>query len=196
MVLNSCVNKLLRVFTDITIFPSDFRISTQHFYAQGTNARKVISEVYAYFVQQCTVFGRKCKHKTDFTTWHGTNFHKNNLWNILVIGKYYANFQNYQNSMLLTSSDTRRTWCIYSCLQIQPKENWFQHVRRVYTTAINFPCISTLSMPKYIWFRFVLKKNILRVLTNITSFPSDFRTSTQHFHASSQKRITQVTELT
>ena len=35
-------------------------------------------------------------------------------------------------------------WCIYSCLQIPPKENWFQYVRRVYATAINFPCIITL----------------------------------------------------
>ena len=34
--------------------------------------------------------------------------------------------------------------CIYSCLQIPPRENWFQYVRRVYATAINFPCISTL----------------------------------------------------
>ena len=32
---------------------------------QGTNARKVISEVYAFFVLQCTVFGWKSKHKTD-----------------------------------------------------------------------------------------------------------------------------------
>ena len=64
---------------------------------QGTNARKVISEVYAFFVLQCTVFGRKCKHKTDVTAWHGSHFHKNNLWNILVIGNYYVNFQNYQN---------------------------------------------------------------------------------------------------
>ena len=31
--------------------------------AQGNNARKVISEVYAFFVLQCTVFGRKSKHK-------------------------------------------------------------------------------------------------------------------------------------
>ena len=31
---------------------------------QVTNARKVISEV---FVLQCTVFGRKSKHKTDVT---------------------------------------------------------------------------------------------------------------------------------
>ena len=46
------------------------------------------------------------------------------------------------NLMLLTSSDTKEHWCIYSCLQISPKENWFQYVRRVYTTAIHFPCIT------------------------------------------------------
>ena len=51
------------------------------------------------------------------------------------------NYQNYQNLMLLTSSDTRRTLI---CLQIPPKENWFQYVRRVYATAINFPCITPL----------------------------------------------------
>ena len=34
--------------------------------------------------------------------------------------------------------------CIYSCLQIPPKENWFQYARRVYATANNFPFISTL----------------------------------------------------
>ena len=34
---------------------------------QGTNARKVISGVYTFFVLQCTVFGRKSKHKTDVT---------------------------------------------------------------------------------------------------------------------------------
>ena len=32
-----------------------------------------------------------------------------------------------------------------SCLQIPPRENWFQYVRRVYATAINFPCITTLN---------------------------------------------------
>ena len=35
-------------------------------------------------------------------------------------------------------------WCIYFWLQIPPGENWFQYVHRVYTTAINFPCISNL----------------------------------------------------
>ena len=37
-------------------------------------------------------------------------------------------------------------WCIYSCLQIPPRENWFQYVRRVYETAINFPYITTLNL--------------------------------------------------
>ena len=70
---------------------------------QGTNARKGISEVHAFCVLQCTVFGRKSKHKTFVTAWHGIHFHKNNLWN------YYLNYLNYQNLMLLTSSDTKRT---------------------------------------------------------------------------------------
>ena len=35
-------------------------------------------------------------------------------------------------------------WFIYSCLQIPPRENWFQYVSRVYTTANKFPCIITL----------------------------------------------------
>ena len=33
---------------------------------------------------------------------------------------------------------------IYSYLEIPPSEYWFQYVRRVYATAINLPCISTL----------------------------------------------------
>ena len=68
--------------------------------------------------QRCTHFlyssvlslgGKVNTYKTDVIAWHGIHFHKNNLWNILVIGNYYVNFQNYQNWMLLTSSDTKRT---------------------------------------------------------------------------------------
>ena len=66
----------------------------------------------------------------------GSIFHIKNQWNILGIGNYYVNYQNDQNLMLLTPSDTN--------LQIPPKEKWFQCVRRVYTTAINFPCITPL----------------------------------------------------
>ena len=39
----------------------------------------------------------------------GSIFHINNQWNILVIGNYYVNYQNYQNSMLLSSSNNKRT---------------------------------------------------------------------------------------
>ena len=35
--------------------------------------------------------------------------HIKNQWNILVIGNYYVNYQNYQNVMLLSSSGTKRT---------------------------------------------------------------------------------------
>ena len=51
--------------------------------------------------QRCTIFvyclWAESKHKTDVTAWHGIHFHKNYLWNILVIGNCYVNFQNYQN---------------------------------------------------------------------------------------------------
>ena len=39
----------------------------------------------------------------------GFIFHIKNRWNILVIGNYSANYQNFQNLMLLTSSATKRT---------------------------------------------------------------------------------------
>ena len=39
----------------------------------------------------------------------GSIFYIKNQWNILIIENYYVNYQNYQNLMLLTSSDTKRT---------------------------------------------------------------------------------------
>jgi len=72
----------------------------------------------------------------------------------LVIGNYYLNYQNYQNLMLLTSSDTKRTLMhLYSCLQIPTRENWFQYVRRVYATAINFPCDYNLDVAEHVYFK-------------------------------------------
>ena len=46
-------------------------------------------------------------------------------------------------------------WCIYSCLQISPKENWFQHVRNVYATALNFPCIIYNLVFTHLWIHVV-----------------------------------------
>jgi len=62
--------KILCTFTssDIcTAFGVLKDVNTSNQYKQGTNARKVISEVYAFIVLQFTVFGRKSKHKTDTT---------------------------------------------------------------------------------------------------------------------------------
>ena len=69
-------------------------------------ARKVISEVYASFVLSLggNVNTRRMS-KPDM----GSIFYIFNQWNIQVIGNYYVNYQNYQNLMLLTSSDTIRT---------------------------------------------------------------------------------------
>ena len=48
-------------------------------------------------------------------------------------------------SKLNADTDTEQTLMLDSCLQSPPRENWFQYVRRVYATDINFPCISTLT---------------------------------------------------
>ena len=66
------------------------------------------------------------------------------LWNNFPCISY-VNYQNFLNSMLLFSSDTKRTLMHLFLLQIPPRENWFQYVRRVYATAINFHCIITLN---------------------------------------------------
>ena len=60
---------------------------------------------------------------------------------------------NYQNLMLLASLDTKRTLmhlfmltnsAQYSLMHLFFFTNFAQYVRRVYTTAIKFPCITTL----------------------------------------------------
>ena len=78
----------------------------------------------------------------------GSIFHIKNQWNILVIGNYYV---NYQNLMILTSSDTKRTLMHLFLFTNSAWENWFQYVRRVYTAAIKFPCIITLISSIPLW---------------------------------------------
>ena len=60
---------------------------------QGYNARKVITE-------------------TDVEAWHGIHLsHKKSMKysGYSLIEMFYVNYQNFQNSMLLSSSDTKRT---------------------------------------------------------------------------------------
>ena len=117
---------------------------------QGYNARKVISEVYPSFVLQCTVSAR-CNVNTRRITKPdmGSIFRIKNQWNIQVIENYYVNYQNYQNLMLLTSSDIKRTLMHLFLFINSTQRELVSYVRRVYATAIKFPCIVTLKFSKF-----------------------------------------------
>ena len=113
--------------------------------SQGTNARKVIPEVYAFFVLQHvlsldgTVNTRRMSQpdlESIFTKIINEIFQSKKT--IMWIFKIFK-IQCFYPPRILNEH-----WCIYSCLQIPPRENWFQYVRRVCATAINFPCINTM----------------------------------------------------
>jgi len=75
-------------------------------FKQGYNARKVITEcthlLYCSVLSLSGNVNTRRMSKPDM----GSIFHIKNQWNVLDIGNYYV---NYQNLMLLTSSDTKRT---------------------------------------------------------------------------------------
>ena len=80
-----------------------------HKAGQGCKARKVISEVYTSLVLQCVLsLGANVNTRRMSKPDMGSIIQIKNQCNILVIGNYYVNYQNYQNLMLLTSSDTKR----------------------------------------------------------------------------------------
>ena len=95
----------------------------------------------------------------------GSIFHIKNQWNILVIGNYCVNYQNYQNLMPLTSSDTKRTLMHLFLFTNSAQENWFQYVRRVYTTAINFPCITPLGIHTSVFLYTILQNQQLKIFS-------------------------------
>ena len=74
----------------------------------------------------------------------GSIFHIKHQWNILAVGNCYVNYQNYQNLMLLTSSDTKRTVMHLFLFTNSAQRELVSICTRVYATAINFPCITTL----------------------------------------------------
>ena len=80
---------------------------------RNTGMTKVIMQGklfhHAYFVLQCLSLGADVNSRRMSKPYMGSIFHITNQWNILVIGKYYVNYQNYQNLMILTFSDTKRT---------------------------------------------------------------------------------------
>ena len=122
------------------VFATNLKLIIPKVLMQG----KLFQRCVHFFVLQCTVFGRKSKHKTDVTAWHGINCHKNNLWNILVLEAIMWIIKIIKIKCFYPPRILDEHISIFFCLQIPPRENWFQHVRRVYATAINFPCIITL----------------------------------------------------
>ena len=90
----------------------------------------------------------------------GSIFYIKNQWNILAIGNYYVNYQNFSNAMLLSSSDTKRTLMhpfFFTNFALRELVIIFTHY------AINFPCIITLDVD--IFFVFILLNTSLTVLT-------------------------------
>ena len=80
------------------------RLSTVKDLMQGKLFQKCTHVLYCSVLSLGGNVNTRRKSKPEM----GSIFHINNQWNILVIGNYYVNYQNYQNSMLLTSSDTLR----------------------------------------------------------------------------------------
>ena len=130
------LNLILLWYHDFVNSNSDFTNKSKFIrFFQGCNARKV----YTSFVLQCTSLGGNVNTRRMSKPEMGSIFHIKNRWNILVIGNYYVNYQNFQNLMLLTSSDTKQT--LMHLVLFTNSAQRELYVRRVYRTVINFPCI-------------------------------------------------------
>ena len=75
---------------------------------QGYNARKVQKCTHLLYRSVLSLGGHVNTRRISKPEM-GFIFHIEIKWNILVIGNYHVNYQNYQNLMLLTSSNTIRT---------------------------------------------------------------------------------------
>ena len=98
----------------------------------------------AFFVLQCTIFGGKINTRRISQPDMESFFTK-------IIYEIFWSYETIMGSFKIIKIKCfypprilDKHWCIYSCLQIPPRENWFQYLRRVYVTAIKFPCIITL----------------------------------------------------
>ena len=74
-------------------------------------------------------------------------FHIKNQWNILVIGNYYVNYQNYQNKFFLSSSETRGTLMHLFLFTKSAQRELVSICTQSKRNCINFPCIITLGSP-------------------------------------------------
>ena len=63
------------------------------------------------------------------------------------MGNYYVNYQNYQNEMLLSSTDTKQTLMHLFVFTNSAQRELVSICTQSYATAINIPCIITLTLP-------------------------------------------------
>ena len=94
---NRCFTSLCRIW---------IRFNSTKDVMQGKLFQKCTNLLYCSVLSQGGNVNTRRMSKPDMGS---ISFTLKNQWNILVIGNYYVNYQNYQNLMLLTSSDTKRT---------------------------------------------------------------------------------------
>ena len=126
---------------------------------QSYNTRKDISELYASFLLHWSWLGCNVNTRRMSQPDMGSIFHiKKNKRNILVKGNYYVNYQNFQNSMLISSSDIKRT---LMDLFLLTNSNHRELVSICTQNIRIFPCIITLATPAFLGFNGLNLKNFL-----------------------------------
>ena len=98
--------------------------------------------------------------------------HIKNQWNILVIGNYYVNYQNYQNLMHVTSSDTKRTLMhlllftnsaqrelVLICTQSIHDRNWLS-LPYILDTNYSYDSYSNVGKLIFIFLLYYIQKNV------------------------------------
>ena len=118
--------------------------SSLYYKYQGTNARKIFQRC-THFLY-CSVLSLGGKVNTRLMSQPDMES--------IITKIIYEIFWSWETSMWIFKiieikcfkppRILNKHWCIYSCLQIPPRENWFQNVHRAYTTAIDFSCLTFL----------------------------------------------------
>ena len=88
---------------------------------QGCNARKVIQRCTHLLYCNVPSLGCNVNRRRMWKPEMRSIFHIKNQWNIQVICEL-SKF----NAFILLGYILSEHWCIYSCLEIPPRENWFQ----------------------------------------------------------------------
>ena len=112
----------------------------------GINARKVISEVYAYLYCSVLSLGGNVNTRRMLQSDMGSIFHIKKSMKYSGHMKLLCELSKLSNLMLLTSSDTKRTLMHLFLFT----NSALVSICTQKTTAINFPCNTPFKIPSYI----------------------------------------------